>query len=97
MSKEVVVVSFYPNNIGDNAVGGFDWIWNNDDEKTKNFISESITSGYDKGLDYTVVHVTIPDEVFDLKNDFAVFAVSYYLDSIVSHRELKLTGGNDNE
>ena len=94
MSKEVVVVSFYPNNIGDNAVGGFDWIWSNDDEKTKKFISESISSGYDKGLDYTVVHVTIPSEVFDLNNDFAV---TDYLDSIVSNRELKLTGGNDNE
>jgi hypothetical protein len=92
MSKEVVVVSFYPNNIGDNAVGGFDWIWSNDDEKTKKFIYQSITSGYDKGLDYTVVHVTIPSEVFDLKNDFAV---TNYLDSIVSHRELKLTGGNN--
>ena len=92
MSKEVVVVSFYPNNIGDNAVGGFDWIWSNDDEKNKKFISESITSGYDKGLDYTVVHVTIPSEIFDLKNDFAV---TDYLHSIVSHRELKLMGDNN--
>jgi hypothetical protein len=92
--KEVVVVSFYPNNIGDNAVGGFDWIYINDDERTKKFIFESITNGYDKGLDYTVVHVTIPSEVFDLKNDFAV---TDYLHSIVSHRELKLTPGSNNE
>ena len=84
--RKVTVISFYPNNIADNAVGGFDWGWLSEDkEDNASFIKEAIIDHYDSGYDYTIVHMTVPDSLGD-----DIDKITAYIDDLIEYREIRL-------
>ena len=84
--RQVIVISFYPNNIADNAVGGFDWGWLCEDkEDNASFIKEAIINHYDSGYDYTIVHMTVPDSLGD-----DIDKITAYIEDLIEYREIMI-------
>jgi hypothetical protein len=82
--RQVIVISFYPNNIADNAVGGFDWGWLSEDkEANTSFIKEVIMDHYESGYDCTIFHMAVPDSLGD-----DIEKITAYIDNLIEYREI---------